>query len=233
MASLTQWTWVWVNSRSWWWTGRPGVLQLQRPWGCKELDTTEQLNWTESFLFGQYCEFLQLLYCLIKRLCSYSQNTTPWVPLKCQFPWITSWRRRKMADWTHRWNPITETSRETVCLLIILKCYIVESNFLRKFKHHNHSKEMVFLSRLNVINLPSNAQTTAPVFFQNMGNVEWMKSNAFAISPLSFARIRDITPFILSAIKHLCFYFPPSLFSVALELFPPWPVSVSVLPLVL
>ena len=25
-ASLTQWTWVWVNSRSWWWTGRPGVL---------------------------------------------------------------------------------------------------------------------------------------------------------------------------------------------------------------
>ena len=26
MASLTQWTWVWVDSRSWWWTGRPGVL---------------------------------------------------------------------------------------------------------------------------------------------------------------------------------------------------------------
>ena len=33
MASPTQWTWVWVNSGSWWWTGRPGVLQslgLQR-----------------------------------------------------------------------------------------------------------------------------------------------------------------------------------------------------------
>ena len=27
MASLTQWTWVWVNSGSWWWTGKPGVLQ--------------------------------------------------------------------------------------------------------------------------------------------------------------------------------------------------------------
>ena len=25
MASLTRWTWVWVNSGSWWWTGRPGV----------------------------------------------------------------------------------------------------------------------------------------------------------------------------------------------------------------
>ena len=27
MASPTQWTWVWANSGSWWWTGRPGVLQ--------------------------------------------------------------------------------------------------------------------------------------------------------------------------------------------------------------
>ena len=27
MASLTQWTWVWANSRRWWRTGRPGVLQ--------------------------------------------------------------------------------------------------------------------------------------------------------------------------------------------------------------
>ena len=28
MASLTWWTWVWVNSRSWWWTRKPGVLQF-------------------------------------------------------------------------------------------------------------------------------------------------------------------------------------------------------------
>ena len=28
MASLTQWIWVWVNSGSWWWTGRPGMLQF-------------------------------------------------------------------------------------------------------------------------------------------------------------------------------------------------------------
>ena len=44
MTSPTQWTWVWVNSGSWWWTGRPGVLQSM---GCKESDTTERLNWTE------------------------------------------------------------------------------------------------------------------------------------------------------------------------------------------
>ena len=44
MASLTQWTWVWVNSGSWWWTGRPGMLH---PWGPKESDMTRaELNWT-------------------------------------------------------------------------------------------------------------------------------------------------------------------------------------------
>ena len=44
MASLTRWTWVWVISRSWWWTGNTGVLHSM---GCKELNTTEQLNWAE------------------------------------------------------------------------------------------------------------------------------------------------------------------------------------------
>ena len=44
MVSLTQWTWVWANSRSWWWTGRPGCCT---PWGYKQLDMTEWLNWTE------------------------------------------------------------------------------------------------------------------------------------------------------------------------------------------
>ena len=44
MASLTRWTWVWINSRSWWWTGG---LACCSPWSCKELDTTEQLNWTK------------------------------------------------------------------------------------------------------------------------------------------------------------------------------------------
>ena len=42
MASLTWWTWVWVDSGSWWWTGRPGVL---RSWGGKDSDMTEWLNW--------------------------------------------------------------------------------------------------------------------------------------------------------------------------------------------
>ena len=47
MASLTQWTWVWVDSGSWGWTGRPGVLQsmgLQRV----RCDWATEINWTEN-----------------------------------------------------------------------------------------------------------------------------------------------------------------------------------------
>ena len=44
MASLTQWTWVWVNSESWWWTGGPGVL---RSMGLQRVghNWATELNW--------------------------------------------------------------------------------------------------------------------------------------------------------------------------------------------
>ena len=45
MASLTWWTWVWVNSGSWWWTGRPGMLQSMGSQGVGH-DWATELNWT-------------------------------------------------------------------------------------------------------------------------------------------------------------------------------------------
>ena len=44
MGSLTRWTWVWVNSGSCWWTGRPGVLQ---PMGSQKFrhGWATELNW--------------------------------------------------------------------------------------------------------------------------------------------------------------------------------------------
>ena len=44
MKSATQWPWVWVNSGSWWWTGRPGVLQFMRSQRV-EHDWATELNW--------------------------------------------------------------------------------------------------------------------------------------------------------------------------------------------
>ena len=53
MASLTRWTWVWVNSWSWWWTGRPGVLRFM---GLQRVghDWVTELNWTEYSVVSMY-----------------------------------------------------------------------------------------------------------------------------------------------------------------------------------
>ena len=47
MASPTQWTWVWVNPRSWWWTGEPAMLQSK---GSQRIghNWVTELSWTEA-----------------------------------------------------------------------------------------------------------------------------------------------------------------------------------------
>ena len=47
MASLTQWTWVWVDSWSWWWTERLGMLWIMGS-QIVGMDWATELNWTES-----------------------------------------------------------------------------------------------------------------------------------------------------------------------------------------
>ena len=46
MASPSQWTWVWVNSGSWWWTRKPGVLQSM---GSQTQTWLTELNWTDIY----------------------------------------------------------------------------------------------------------------------------------------------------------------------------------------
>ena len=64
MASPTRWTWVWVNSGSWWWTGSPGVLQFM---GSQRVghDRATELNW---------CICITNLLC-----CTPETNTTLWI----------------------------------------------------------------------------------------------------------------------------------------------------------
>ena len=45
MASSTQWTWVWVDSGSWWWTGRPAILQFMGWQSRTQLSYWTELNW--------------------------------------------------------------------------------------------------------------------------------------------------------------------------------------------
>ena len=84
IASPTWWIWVWASSGSWWWTGKPSVLQSMGP------DMTEQLNGTDNqkvyrvllysevwWLFqkflGFFCQGIPfLLERVANKLCGYS-----------------------------------------------------------------------------------------------------------------------------------------------------------------
>ena len=59
MASPTQWTWVWVDSRSWWWTGRPGVLLFMGSQRVRH-DWATELNWTEYWRAYNIVKYYQL-----------------------------------------------------------------------------------------------------------------------------------------------------------------------------
>ena len=58
MASLTRWTWVWVCSGSWWWTGKPGMLQSMR-----SQSQTQLSDWTELKLTQSQC--VRLIFFLV------------------------------------------------------------------------------------------------------------------------------------------------------------------------
>ena len=80
MASPTRWTWVWVNSGSWWWTGRPGVLWFM---GLQRVghDWVTELHWTDT------CK-LEILYngvCYSASLLNYTFNEVTLVA------WSQSW----------------------------------------------------------------------------------------------------------------------------------------------
>ena len=67
MTSPTQWTWVWVNSGGWWWTGKPGVLQSMELQRVRHHWATE-LNWAEPSIFLCLSIYPYLCVCLFNLL---------------------------------------------------------------------------------------------------------------------------------------------------------------------
>ena len=61
MASPTRWTWVWVNSRIWWWTGRPGVLWFMDSQIVGH-DWATELNWTEDYIRNKQIEIENIMF---------------------------------------------------------------------------------------------------------------------------------------------------------------------------
>ena len=90
MASLTQWTWVWVNSGSWWWTGRPGMPQSLGSQRARH-DWVTELNWTE------------LIHSIGKRFCLlFSFRISGWrIRLHIRHFWIDMWEENMSSGVFH------------------------------------------------------------------------------------------------------------------------------------
>ena len=102
MALPTRWTWVWVNSGSWWWTGRPSVLRFM---GSQRVghDWATELKWSDlawsMHVFVYHDFFGGLLYLLfeLKKIfvirykvlsCTIFHHVTPTLPWVCYFSLI-------------------------------------------------------------------------------------------------------------------------------------------------
>ena len=65
MASATQWTWIWVASGSWWWIGRPGMLQFMGSQRIGHDWATELTDWLYSLcLWVCFCFVISFVYFL-------------------------------------------------------------------------------------------------------------------------------------------------------------------------
>ena len=75
-------TWVWADSRSWWWTGIPGVLWFM---GSRRVghDWATELNWTEELIWGCLLEFMgkRHAFCFLRSLGGESGADSPISPL--------------------------------------------------------------------------------------------------------------------------------------------------------
>ena len=105
MASLTQWTWVWVNSGRWWRTGRPGMLRFMGSQRVRH-DWATELNWTEVvsyvYAFG-LCAQSCLTLCN-PRDCSPPGSSVHGIFQATMLEWVAiSYSRgsSQSRDWTH------------------------------------------------------------------------------------------------------------------------------------
>ena len=72
MASLTQWTWVWASSGSWWRTGRPSVVQsmgsqrVRHDWATEQQQTVCMVPWTFGVYQRRVLKLINLIHELLR-----------------------------------------------------------------------------------------------------------------------------------------------------------------------
>ena len=111
MASPTRCTWVWVNSRSWWWTGRPGLLWFM---GLQRLghNWATELNWT--------CPRSCSWYVLESGFKPSSRNTALhlWTTLPLRMLREVTWFNVTQLEWHNQGSEPRFVWHQNVCFLL-------------------------------------------------------------------------------------------------------------------
>ena len=114
MASPTRWTWVWASSGSWWWTGKPGVLQ-STGWQRAGHDWVIELNWKQNCLptptyILYVTELLRKYFPLDSKSkqhhhCKYDRFSSVWNYSVCSYLNL-GWQPRSSSKISKNDNPI-------------------------------------------------------------------------------------------------------------------------------
>ena len=148
MASPTWWTWVWVSSGSWWWTGKPGVLQSMGSQRVRH-DWATELNWK--------------LFIYVSKLVTFkSPGWEEWAERTRKKPTPIS----EISDWsTKAWASLA---------LPVPKSVVVDKHSLR-FSHVFLHKGLLLASIISVN--PTPLVTQVEPLFNRWSNWRWIRES--------------------------------------------------------
>ena len=138
MASLTQWTWVWVRSRSWWWTGRPGVLQCMGSQRVRN-DWATELNWI--------CKNTELLCYTLETNIILQINYIP-ILKKQHGSGENSWtlQSRMIVSNVKRARYVTVIIQENKrCLLVLIFLFSLPKYFMNNYFKHLYFPPLLYI----------------------------------------------------------------------------------------
>ena len=154
MASPIWQTWVWVSSRSWWWTWKPGVLQSLGSQRVRH-DWATELNWNE-------CLWESSMLLLISEVHFSSLLNT--IPLYGTQPFIHS----PVDSHLDCFYLLVIINSATVNILLVVRCYrlsFLTGEYLRRISRSGgkciigfYKKMPIFQSRYTIFNPTSNAK---------------------------------------------------------------------------
>ena len=109
IAPPTQWTWVWVNPGSWWWTERPGMLQSMGSQRVRR-DWVTELNWTLNIYLVIWLNQILVATCRIIS-CS-TWDLLPWLGIEFRSSTLEVWR---LGNWLTKKVPSANLKKENPC----------------------------------------------------------------------------------------------------------------------